>query len=179
MLSGVDPLTAVVILSIAGAGAAVAFLQMDPDANASLNVSGEAFEAGDFPAVCCKTGATAEARVRVEQRRRFRTVVDGVVPVTKARLAEFTGWQDLYRRSLLAFVPLAVVGLIVRFAADSVVVAWAVDIALLAVLSLSFYSRVKARRLLVTPRRNLDGTVALRGLHPAFVEAVRESKPLR
>lgn len=173
MLVDVDPLTAVVILSIAGAAAAVAILQMDPDSNGTVDVPVETFEAGNLPAVCCKTGGAAAASVGVEQRRFFRPVVAGIVPVSKGRFAEFSSWQDLYRRALLAFVPLAVVGLAVRFAADSVVVSWAVDIALIAVLSLSFYCKVKARRLLVAPRRNLDGTVALRGLHPAFVDAVR------
>lgn len=179
MLSSVDPLTAVVILSIAGAAAAVAILQMDPDSNGSVDVPVGAFEAGDLPTICCKTGGAGEARVSVEQRRRFRRVVAGIVPVSKARFAEFTSWQELYRRSLLALVPLAVVGLVIRFVADSVVVSWAVDMALIAVLSLSFYCKVKARRLLVAPRRNLDGTVSLRGLHPAFVEAVRASQLLR
>ena len=171
-----DPLTAVVVLAIAGAAAAVAILQMDQDATASIELPLDAFTSGDLPAVCCKTGEPAEVKVRVEQRRWFRTIVEGIVPVTKARLAEFTGWRDLYRRAAVAFLPLAVVGLVIRLAADLRVVSWAVDLALLAVLFFALYSRTKARRLLVSPKKNIDGKVGLRGLHPAFVDAVRASR---
>ena len=168
-----DPLTAVVVFSIAGAAAAVAMLQMDQDATGSIEMSADAFTAGDLPSVCCKTGEPADATINVEQRRLFRPVVEGAIPVTKARLAEFTGWRDLYRKAVLAFVPLAVVGIAIRLAADSLVVSWAVDGALLVVLFFAAFSRMKARRLLVSPRRDIDGNVILRGVHPSFVEAVR------
>lgn len=171
-----DPLTAVVILAIAGAGAAVAILQMDQDSTASIALSVDDFTSGDLPTVCCKTGEPADARVQVRQRRLFRTVVEGVVPVTRVRLAEFSGWRGLYRKAIVAFFPLAAVGLAIKLAADSLVVSWAVDLPLLAVLCLAVYSYAKARRLLVGPRLGADGTVALRAVHPAFVEAVRATR---
>ena len=154
----------------------VALLQMDQDSNQVVELPLEAFAAGDVPAVCCKTGKPAEVTVAVAQRRLFSTVVEGMVPITKARLAEFTGWRHISRRSSLAVVPLAVVGLTLRLAADSIVVSWAVDLAVMAVLFLAMYSNMKARRLLVSPRINSAGTVTLRGVHPAFVDAVRATR---
>lgn len=173
---GMDPLTAVVIFAIAGAAAAVAILQMDQDATASISLPLDDFVSGALPAVCCKTGEPADARVQVRQRRLFRTVVEGVVPVTKVRLAEFSGWRGLYRKAAVAFYPLAVVGLAIKLAADSLVVSWAVDLPVLAVLFLAIYSYAKARRLLVSPRLGASGTVSLRSLHPAFVDAVRATR---
>lgn len=171
-----DPLTAVVFFAIAGAAAAVSMLQIDQDASGAIELPLDVFTAGELPSVCCKTGAPAEVKIVVEQRRLFRTVVAGPVPVTKARLAEFTGWRDIYRRAAIAYLPLAVVGLAIRLAADVLVVSWAVDFALLAVLFLALYARVKARRLLTSPKLRLDETVGLRNLHPAFVDAVRASR---
>ncbi len=154
----------------------VALLQMDQDSNQAVEVSLDGFVAGDLPAVCCKTGKPAEVSVTVTQRRLFRTVVEGIVPITKARLVEFTGWRDIYRRSSLAIVPLALVGLMLKLGADSIVVSWAVDLAVIAVLFLAIYSNMKARRLLVSPRLNSEDTVTLRGVHPAFVDAVRATR---
>ena len=171
-----DPLTAVVLLAIAGAAAAVAILQMDQDATGTVELPLETFTSGDLPSVCCKTGKPAEVKIKVEQRRLFRTIVEGAVPVTKARLVEFTGWRDLYRRAVVGFVPLALVGLVIRLAADLLIVSWAIDLALLAVLFLALYARAKARRLLVSPRRDIDDSVTLRGVHPAFVDAVQASR---
>lgn len=171
-----DPLTAVVFLAIASAGAAVAMLQMDQDAVASVELPLDTFTAGDLPPVCCKTGERSEAAVIVGQRKWFRTIVEGTVPVTKARLAEFSGWQELHRRAFMAFVPIVVIGLFIRFAANSLFVSWAVDLSILAVLFLVVYARLMARRLLVRPRRTLDGKVVVRGVHPRFVDAVRASR---
>lgn len=167
---------AVVLFAIAGAAATVALLQMDQDSNQSIDLPLDDFVSGSLPAVCCKTGEPADARVAVEQRRLFRTIVKGIVPVTKARLAEFSGWRGIYRRSSAAFIPLAVVGLVIKLAADSVIVSWVVDLPLLAVLFIAMYSNVKARRLLVNPRLGIDGTVTLRGVHPAFVAGLRASR---
>lgn len=178
---GMDPLTAVVILAVVAAGAAVALLQMDQDATASLDVPLDLFAGGDLPAVCCKTGESADAEVKiikvaVAQRKRFHTVVEGKVPVTKARFVEFVGWRDLSRKASVALVPLVIAGLALRLAADSIVVSWAVDGAALAVLFLAAYANAKARRLLVRPRRNERDGVTLRGVHPAFVAAVQASR---
>lgn len=171
-----DPLTAVVLLAIAGAAAAVAILQVDQDATASIELPIDEFAAGEFPGVCCKTGQPSEVKVSVEQRRWFRSIVEGSIPVSKARLIEFTGWRDLYRRTATLFVPLAVVGIGIRLAAGSVLVSWAVDLSLLAVVFVAVYSRAKARRLLVSPKRTINGNVTLRGLHPAFVDAVQSGR---
>jgi len=171
-----DPLTAVVLLAIAGAAAAVAILQMDQDATGSVELPIDAFSSGDLPSVCCKTGQPAEAMIKVEQRRWFRTVIEGTVPVTNARLIEFSGWRDVYRRAVVGFNPLAAVGLTIRLGADLLLVSWAVDLALLSVVFFALYSRTRARRLLVSPRRNSDGNITVRAVHPAFVDAVRASR---
>lgn len=153
----------------------VALLQMDQDSTQAIDLPLDDFVSGDLPSVCCKTGMPAEAFVAVEQRHLFRTIVAGSVPVTRARYGEFSSWRGLYRRSYLAFLPLAVVGRVLMALADSIVVSWAVDLALLALLFVATYSNVKARRLLVSPKLNAHDTVTLRGVHPAFVCAVQES----
>lgn len=176
-----DPLTAVVILAIAGAAAAVSILQMDQDAIESVTISLEDFESGELPAVCCKTGKPAAVGVTVLKRRFFRTVVEGVVPITKARHLEFLGWKDINKRATWALVPVYLVGALFDALADSIVVSWAVSIAFLAVLFVQLYSNAKGRRLLVTPRLGLpdesgDRPVTLRAVHPAFADAVRRSR---
>ena len=176
-----DPLTAVVILAIAGAAAAVSIMQMDQDATDTVTVSLEDFQSGELPAVCCKTGKPAQVGVTVVKRRFFRTVAEGIVPITKARHIEFTGWKDINRWATWALFPVFLVGALLDAMADSIVVSWAVSIAVLAVVFIQLYSNAKGRRLLLTPRlgpvaESGERPVTLRSVHPTFADAVRRSR---
>ena len=110
------------------------------------------------------------------QRRWFRTVVEGIVPITQPQHERFSVWRDLNRWSTMSFVPLALIGLAVRAAADTTLVDWIIDSLLLIVLFVSVFTNLAARRTLAVPRKGSGPVVTLRAVHPDFVKAVRASR---
>lgn len=176
---GVDPLTAVVLLSLASAGGAVAILQMNEDASGSIEVPLDVFVTGSFPAVCAKTGSTAETTMAVAERRLLRTIARGSIPLTRAQRAQAENWFRLRRAAGLAIVPLIVVVAGFQAIAGSRVVDWATTAAVLAVMYLAGFAHAAGRRSIpgIRSGRDLDAppVVELRRVHPAFVDAVSSS----
>lgn len=176
-----DPLTAVVLLSLASAGGAVAILQMNDDAVESVEVPLDVFVIGSFPDVCAKTGQTSEVHVAVVERRKLRAVARGSVPATRLQWAQVEGWRRLRRSAGLAIGPLVVVAAAVQALANSVVVDWATSIAVLAVVYLAGFAHAATQRSLPGVRSGSDldapPTVTLRRVHPDFVQEVRSRQP--
>ena len=174
-----DPLTAVVLLSLASAGAAVAILQMNEDANGSIEVPLDVFVSGAFPAVCAKTGSTSETAMGVAERRNLRTVTSGSIPLTRAQRAQAENWFRLRRTAGTAIVPLIVVVAVFQAVAGSRVVDWATSGAVLVVMFLAGFAHAAGLRSIsgVRSGRDIDAppVIELRRVHPAFVEAVRSS----
>ncbi len=151
-------------------------IRKDGPAVEAVSLERSLFERGDLPPICCKTAARAEVGVTVLQRRWRRSVVEGIVPVTNDQRTLFGKWK---RRNQRARIGLAVTFL-AGFPLQTVDLSAAIDVAF----TLLFFglaataaaSNLIAQRCLCDPRLNRDGSVTLRGVHPAFVLAVQESR---
>lgn len=172
-----DPLTAVVLLSIAAAGGTVAILQMNADAIESVEVPLDVFASGSFPDVCVATGTPSETAVGIAERKGFRTGATGAVPTTKAQRAQYQGWVDIRRSMAMALAPLIVVVAVFQAVANNLIVDWATTIAVLAVAYFACFAHAAARRSVPTVESSDDldaaPTITLRRVHPDFAEAVR------
>lgn len=134
------------------------------------------FESGDLPGVCCKTGVPADVGVTVIERKWLLTQAEGIVPITNEQHQSFLVWRSINRRSAYA----AFIGIVLLTPLDAVEAPLAVETVMtvltFSLLTLPVVSNLIAQRYLADPHVERDGTVTLRGVHPAFVRAVQESR---
>lgn len=134
------------------------------------------FAAGRLPPVCCKTGKSADVGATIKQQRWFRTVAEGIVPITNDQRDSFQRFKRRNRRSRVfvlvmfaAWVPFALARVPQPVEVAFVVIA-------LGGMAMATVSNLMAHRCLAEPRREKDGSITLRGVHPAFVLVVQESR---
>lgn len=151
-------------------------VRKDGPAVEAVSVDRSLFERGDLPPICCKTGTPAEVGVTVLQRKWFRTVAEGIIPITNDQRTLFRKWK---RRNQWARIGLAVTFL-AGFPLQIVDLPAAIDgaftLLFFGLAAASVASNLIAQRCLCHPRRERDGSITLRGVHPAFVLAVQESR---
>ena len=125
---------------------------------AKIAVRRDAFEAGQFPPVCCKTGAHTDNYVRWT----FGKLI-GVLPITKKAI----GRAAIMRRFTVGVTLAGVVFAIVTYASDKTLSPFVVIFAALAVLS------ALAAWLISPGARAQDNVVVLSRVHRTFTEAIR------
>ncbi len=147
-----------------------------------------AFESGDLPAICCMTGEPAVS-LEVAQPANTFSRTRGFVPVSAAHAEELTHWTRWWRQTqalqavliFVAFFGPAIAEGLSPGASDAdwvQMVRGASFFGLALVISAGLWAFLGLRRRLPRVAASRD-QVVLKGVHPAFADAVERKDPAR